>query len=289
VLLVGEDSLEANVGHLAALSGGDIFVAGDDIGASLAAAIGSLRAPSERPRPIDASLDRVRVVRGNALLEVEWRPAAGPAPDALGSRSVAAMAASLALPVLDEERAAMLAETEGLVTHLTSLVLVDEEGDVQAGLPATRKIALPRPAGVRALRHHAALRTRIISRPGVMCSTSAHDADSEAGEHEFEDAGITLSEVALKIDWDASPNRLVAGDLSTLDPADTALIASAAAVDEVVALAKQMKIEPTVLVIALLAYFRSTESRSAARIAKVILGEEITEEQFSLLALINLY
>jgi hypothetical protein len=32
VVLVGEDSLEANVGHLAALTGGDIFVsAGADV------------------------------------------------------------------------------------------------------------------------------------------------------------------------------------------------------------------------------------------------------------------
>jgi hypothetical protein len=300
VLLVGEDSLEANVGHLAALSGGDIFVAmEDDIGASLAAAIGSLRAPSERPRPIAASLDRVRVVHGNALLEVEWRPAAGPAPDALRSRSVAAMAARLALPVLDEERAAMLAETEGLVTHLTSLVLVDEEGDAQECLPATRKIVLPRPAATRMVhRCRISLMTGIdrypspgiaysLSTPGPN-STSAHDMDSNAGEHEFEETGLTLSEVALKIDWDASPNRLVAGDLSALDPVDAALIASAAAVDEVVALAKQMKINSIVLVVALLAHSRATENRTAARIAKAILGEEITEEQSSLLALIDL-
>jgi hypothetical protein len=209
------------------------------------------------------------------------------------------MAASLALPVLDEERAAMLAETEGLVTHLTSLVLVDEEGNVQEGIPATRKIALPRPAATGTVRRYrASLTTRFDLHPSAgaaSClsapaprSPSAHDMDSDAGEHEFEEAGLTLSEVALKIDWDASPNRLVAGDLSALDPADAARIASAAAVDEVVVLAKQMKIEPTVLVIALLAYSRSAENRSAARVAKAILGAEITEEQFGLLVLIDL-
>ena len=41
-------------------------------------------------------------------------------------RAVAALAASVALPSLDTESASQLAETEGLVTHLTSLVLVDE-------------------------------------------------------------------------------------------------------------------------------------------------------------------
>jgi len=58
-------------------------------------------------------------VRGNALLEAEWRPAMQPVIDAPQIRAVAAIAASLALPALDEERAAQLAEAEGLVTHLT--------------------------------------------------------------------------------------------------------------------------------------------------------------------------
>lgn len=40
----------------------------------------------------------------------------------------------------------MLAASEGLVTHLTSLVLVDEEGAVQSGLPVMRKIPLATPA-----------------------------------------------------------------------------------------------------------------------------------------------
>ena len=35
--------------------------------------------------------------------------------------------------------------TEGLVTHLTSLVLVDEAGAVQETVPAMRKIPLPTP------------------------------------------------------------------------------------------------------------------------------------------------
>ena len=52
---------------------------------------------------------------------------------------------SLALPALDDETATQLAESEGLVTHLTSLVLVDEVGAAQEGIPGTRKIALPMP------------------------------------------------------------------------------------------------------------------------------------------------
>ena len=298
VLLVGEDSLEANVGHLAALSGGDIFVAtGDDIADFLATAIGSLRAPSG---PIGASLDQVRVVRGNAVLEAEWRPATGPAVDGALSRGVAAIAASLALPVLDEERAAALAEAEGLVTHLTSLVLVDEAGEAQEGVPATRKIALPAP-GVAQMKSVGRTRASMdaaslsmsappapaYSSPPVerFCKTGPARRiarSSEAHSH----AARTLSAVSMRIDWDISPNQLLVGDLSALDLQDASLIERAARLAEVAALAQQMNVSPTMLVVALLARSQSADSRSAARIAKAILGDQVPEAALLKIALL---
>lgn len=140
-----EDSLEASVGHSAALTGGDIIVSsGSDIKDALAAAIGALRRPAMVPARINGPLQEISVVRGNASIAASWRPAEFSAEGDV-SRGTAALAASLALPLLEEDAAAALAEAEGLVTHLTSLVLVDEAGEVQDGLPATRKVALPPP------------------------------------------------------------------------------------------------------------------------------------------------
>jgi hypothetical protein len=303
VVLVGEDSLEANVGHLAALSGGDIFVAaGDDLTDSLATAIGALRSPFERPGPIGALLDRVRVVCGNAILEAEWRPAAAPAADPACNRSVAAMAASLALPGLDAERAALLAESEGLVTHLTSLSLVDEAGEVHEGVPATRKIALPYPAGV-ADAARAYYRYRLTppspsaspprARLGAFVARLApHQASlagsARAGSVEVDPVRTEPLLRDLRIDWDTSPNQLLAGDLSALDPEDAALIARVAAYPEVVALATRMNIAPIVLVVALLAQSQASGNRSAARIAKSVLGDQFTDELIKLGKLIGL-
>lgn len=147
VVLVGEDSLEANVGYLASLTGGDIFVAQDgELADILVTALESLRTPAAPAPKIDGALDRMRTLRGGAELQVEWTAATGDALDPILSRAVAAVAASLALPALDEAAAAELAEREGLVTHLTSLVLVDEAGAVQETVPAMRKIPLPTPA-----------------------------------------------------------------------------------------------------------------------------------------------
>lgn len=139
VVLIGEDSLEANVGHLAVLSGGDIFIPAG------AAVTGAVKSALATVRRLPASRDNV-YVRGGMTIEVEGGAAGGdPLVDGFG-RAVAAYAASLKLSSLDEKAAAQLAEAEGLVTHLTSLILVDEEGVAQQGIPAMRKVALPAPA-----------------------------------------------------------------------------------------------------------------------------------------------
>jgi hypothetical protein len=290
VALVGEDSLEANVGYLAALTGGDIFVAaGAEITDVLNTAIGTLRAPFEPPCPIDASLARIRVVRGNALLEAEWRPTTRPVTDAPQIRAVAAIAASLALPALDEERATQLAEAEGLVTHLTSLVLVDEAGAVQEGVPATRKIALPSPRAAsipmlmlsKCIAEYAATsdERRAPRRADDARRRKPGRAEPAGGEGLFERIDPTaLPILGSTIDWDISPNLLLAGDLSALDRQEASLIERAAALPEAIALAKQMNIDPVVLIVALIARSQSLRNRSAARIAKAILGARTTEE-----------
>lgn len=73
VVLVGEDSLEANVGHLAAVTGGSVFVArGDDIAATVAAAAETLRSRPVDMSPIKAQPMRIEAVRGGALVKVAW-------------------------------------------------------------------------------------------------------------------------------------------------------------------------------------------------------------------------
>jgi hypothetical protein len=143
VVLVGSDSLEAYVGHLAALTGGEIFVAaGPELAAMLDAAIHSLRMPRQSARIEDGE---IRERRAGMEIAARWHAAGDAMAPTIETRAVAALAASLSLPVLAEDAAAVLAEAEGLVTHLTSLVLVDEDAAAQQGIPATRKVALPSP------------------------------------------------------------------------------------------------------------------------------------------------
>ena len=77
VVLVGEDSLEANVGHLAALTGGDIYFSfGADVGSALHAALQGLRtkrAIREQGPPAEAQFpESVCAIRGNMRIRAAW-------------------------------------------------------------------------------------------------------------------------------------------------------------------------------------------------------------------------
>lgn len=163
VVLIGEDSLEANVGHLAAISGGEIFIASEgNLTRALQAAFTALRSPPQKKHEPDGSPDRIAVSRSGMKVTVQWHLEMKPSNDTPAARATSAIAASLALQFLDTEAATALAEAEGLVTHLTSLVLVDEAAEIQSGIPANRKVFLPSPATgalpVRAL-YHSEVRT----------------------------------------------------------------------------------------------------------------------------------
>jgi hypothetical protein len=191
VVLVGEDSLEANVGHLAALTGGEIFVAaGPDLAAVLRAAVQAMRLRHQAVAPSDAAPTRVSVRRAGMTVSATWQTAAAPIEPTVETRAVAALAAALLLPALPEEEAARLAEAEGLVTHLTSLILVDEEGTVAEGVPATRKVPLPaprtamHPVPLGALAMERRYRRAIEPQYCVTMARPADAPDTRPAEHE---------------------------------------------------------------------------------------------------------
>ncbi len=87
----------------------------------------------------------VSAVRGNVRISANWSGGTSPARQDMVSAAVTAFATSLTLPAADEATARRLALGAGLVTHLTSLVLVDLAGRRYGGLPRTVKADLPTP------------------------------------------------------------------------------------------------------------------------------------------------
>lgn len=288
-VLIGEDSFEARIGHLAALTGGALFIAPqDDVAGAIRAAAGFLRSASEPARI--STPGALQALRGGARIEVRSGPA--PAEPSPLSRAVAAMAAWLRLPGLPEPEAGRLAEATGLVTHLTSLVLVDEAGAVQDDLPATRRIPLatPRvasPARIARMFHsvHGSLQSndmtparrrqidsKVLRRPMPMPPSYLRFFldDPRPAPTSAPDLWRALVDALADLDWSQLPASVTALDAPALRP-QAALIRELARTPLLAELAAEAGLDPLALVLALLAA-QAPGERHAARIARALLG-----------------
>jgi hypothetical protein len=147
-VLVGNASLDANIGHLCVLTGGELFYVPDaEVGASVRLALNSKRSVIAR-REIQQTEGRPSAVKhgfGGVEIAAIWSDAME-----IGSGTdFGRFAAWLCLGQMDSGEAKALALREGLCTQATSLVLIDEAGAASDGISETRKISLMAPPEAR--------------------------------------------------------------------------------------------------------------------------------------------
>jgi len=312
VVLVGEGSLEAMVGHLAVLSGGDIhFSFGADVGQAIQACIQGMR--QRRIQHACCELDEsglpeyVMTARNNAVIEVSWsQDTKNSEVGGEFSEAVAAFAASLAFAGAEEKWASKIAVQAGLITHLTSLVLVAENAPIQEDLPRTIKQALPAPQEMR-LHTSAPIRatTSSDSRVGICYSpirfndhrayaAPREDVDKSIRSSLGEDVsdrsptsshGIdweAITKLGEQIDWKSAGSRLARGHLEGISDEVIKEIKSLAY--DMADFADQLGLSPKILVIALAAYAEKESSKWAARAYRRIM-RDYDQEKFKRLVL----
>lgn len=298
-VLIGEDASEAGVGHLADLTGGQIFTAvGSDAGGAIAAAIDAARMPLRQPETVRDRPRALEAFRRGARIVATWGPKGEGHPSA-AARQIGATAAMLAIPRISEASAAKLAEAEGIVCHLTSLVLVDESGERQQELPARRRVELqiPRAATVSSARLSSGLACARAAAPASQSgeaemrrraesattyarvrSVSSHDEGylpaflRRLGARSQPSENVDLRRLVGRIDWDADPDALRHGDFAGLSSDVVAAIARAARLPEIVALARKLAVDPAIVLIGLMARAARGQSRSAGRLADALIG-----------------
>jgi hypothetical protein len=309
-VLVGEDSLDAHVGHLVALTGGQLFVApGNGAAQAISAAVNSMRSPPIAQPPIRYSEPTDVAARiGGMEIRACWDQEKGmdeaPAVDPDELRIVGAVAAAMAIPHMGEAFAAELAEAHGIVCHLTSLVMIDEAGEVQDGIPAQRKVPLMTPAtqladflarpragisagslddfvGRRAGRH---IGSRLAGTPlfgssqglrssrGFGGGPTPRQASADPRPRSGKSATSIASALIAQIDW-SKAEALRQGDTSLLPPEVVAFIEWAAKLDRVKTLALVVQADRAAVVIALMARSAAGADRNAARLFRAILGK----------------
>ena len=271
-VLIGEDALDAGISHLAGMTGGQSFVAtSSDAGIAIAAAIEAARAPRTTPQPIEGKPMQVVALRRGARVIATWGEPSEQVATA-ETRQIGATAAMLAIPLMQESEAKALAEAEGVVCHLTSLVLVDEAGVRHQGLPAARKVPLSAPAMARAAAMPVGMAPRYDA---LYTEPAASRSTGRAGvlrRYLSGGTGAGLRGMIAHIDWDDDPDALGRGNLAGLPQDVVAAIEHAARLPAVAALASSLGHAAVVVVIALMAKAAGSASRSAQRIARTLLA-----------------
>lgn len=140
-VLVGRASLDVNIGHFCAATGGDLYYTPDaHVEKSVSIALSQMRSSRLERQLETEGTDPVRVVQtlGGVTVCAQWSDAMaqGPADD------IGRYAAALCLGQLDDAAAERLAVMEGLCSNFTSLVLGDEAGALSDGISEIRKIPL---------------------------------------------------------------------------------------------------------------------------------------------------
>ena len=277
VLLVGEDSLEAQVGYLAAMTGGDIFVAPKNlVDQVLGAALSSLRSPPTTISPADSSTGSpLEFCMSGMMIRLQRTEKSTSDSRSTLEHGVAAIAASLQIPRLSEEDAVSLATAEGLVTHLTSLVLVDEAAVAQDSIPLRRRVPLAQASGWGFGSHIAASMAQAPVRMYLHESSSSQILNgryptihSYVGEEDPEETfRASLDALALIINWDEFALSLAHCLIDELDEETAWSIRRMKSSPAVIALAQEQAVAPLLIVIFLLAHKASAHNnRSATRV-----------------------
>ena len=141
-VLVGAGSLDAMIGHLAASTGGQVYAAAeDDAETPLLNAIKGIRKGAMKLSGQTSSNKPIslKCLRSGTEVEILW----GRNENFGQCDEVGRYAMALAMPLFDEPIAQELAILHGLVTHFTSLLIIDESGELSNNLPQSIKIPLP--------------------------------------------------------------------------------------------------------------------------------------------------
>ena len=293
VVLIGEGSLEANVGHLAALTGGDVhFSFGDDVGTALQACLQGMRQERAKNSACRVNAEghplHVRTTRCNAAVSAKWSVNSEPSQSrSRFAEAIAAYAASLAFASTEEALAVDIAIGEGLVTHLTSLVLVTEGVPEVESLPKTVKQTLPHVRTAQmSIVHHApsvGLKSHSTSRPMPMMGSIPRDSratqvfsmappSSPRLPFESEEVDSTVWGdfvwLGRALDWQALGSELAEGEWGNV-PADCGMLISDLA-DYIEEHEDDIGASATDIVIALTAYAVRESDRFADRVFRRI-------------------
>ncbi|PLL10240.1 hypothetical protein C0V75_21625 [Tabrizicola sp. TH137] len=269
-ILVGPSSLDANLGQLCTMTGGQLYYApGDDVAASLSFAFSALRSVG---RAVEGSVasgmpERVKALRGGVELIAQWSDAM----EVRSSDAIGRFAAALALPLLGAEAAEDFARAHSLCTHRTSLVLIDEVGAMVEGMAQQRKVPLMARSPAELSDSIGSLKVSAFrAAPVPFSAASAGDMSSIGFRESFarlakarhtvlsEDllppvSAHDIRQLFVSLRWDALCEDLLAGNLRGLSEEQRDVVSSLAGMVQIVNFGKAKLLSSEIVALALIA------------------------------------
>ena len=298
IVLIGEDALESSVGYFAAMTGGQMFIAsGENAAQAVAEAVAAMRGVASPAIPFEGRPVSLEKRISGVTVAATWSEAGKEAPIRKGEAAAwAAYAAQLALAGMKDGAAEFAAE-EGIVSHLTSIVLVDEAAEVVEGIPATRKVALPdpvtavcaaaRPFSLRELPPTRGRSLRVLDFeeqwPGPLGDPSRVPSIPDLSFPDPSDFTVRFVLKAVQrrdwlslrdgsINWDSGLTALANGSLQGLPAFVSLRVVALSSLDEVKRLADALGKSTVAIALALLAGREADRSRGAARLVRAVVG-----------------
>lgn len=264
-ILVGSGSLDANIGQLCAMTGGQVFyAAGDDVAASLSLALAALRRKGKAVAGTVAENlpERAVALRGGVEIVAAWLDAMELLPaDATGR-----FAAALALPLLAAEAAEDWARAHGLCTHRTSLILVDDGGEAVAGMAQQRVVPMMKASMSRAIQPAVQPTYSAFRAPTGSMEMLSADVDRSLPVRamfslnedacEFPNPVVPAEEIRLAfaaLRWDVLCDDLLYGNLDGLNDLQKRILAELVSVGAIDRFARAMNLSPETVALALIA------------------------------------
>jgi len=282
-VIVGEDSLDAGIGHLATITGGEVFyAAGTSTTSAIQSALNCMRRGSTRVQGeiINGQAATLSCIRGGIEIKADWSesPQSETASDAVGR-----FAAALALPLFeDNAQGAAFASAHDLACHLTSLVLVDPETKSEPGIP--RSIRQPLVAHMAmSVSHDMSID---YSAGPVRRTSMARERSCEltTSLNSRVDRSISLSsEFNFEVDWGTYAADFMKGDFENLPENTKEQLEHFLRHPIIKGMAKTIGLDPMLLALALYIFKNKIADRNAKRIVKTIM-KQAGEDKFTRLA-----
>ena len=282
-VLIGADSLDAGVGHLATQTGGEVFYAsGRETAAAITSGLRAMRSNSSRAtgKLMDGKPLELACFRSGVTIQARWL--ADDVSVGKGSDAIGRFAASLALPLFsDDEAGATFAAAHDLACRLTSLILVDPQTVSEPGLPRTIRQPLALDRGVSYSRSSVSMSVRSVApmmRVEPELARRAYRVDSaEIPEFLRSNRKSMLDRISESakhaengIDWSRHAADFLANDLTSLPP-DVLAILQAWALEAPVQRIAKLVNQPALLV-ALALYAENSTNRNALRFKNKVLA-----------------